>query len=318
MTNVKSITNKRYSAAISERERRILLSLSTYKLEADHIRKLLGYQPTSLMYVQERLRELTRSGHLLRERRWGMSPTGSGPYLYALSRRGFGWLQRHDLTEQRRYRNRLGVELDLHSAMVREVLVSALQLPSMDSRTQLDEVLTESELWGMRLRALVVDDQQQGVLRYRRLRPDLFLRFSHHAATGDRRRIETPVWIECERTRGRFRNSWRQKLNGIVAYLEGGEYQRQFGPFFPVVAVVVADADRLPVLKRWTEEFLADRDPKWGRLFLFTSASPKTTPPVQFWKAPLWLPVLHDEPSPLLDEHGVIRFVKHKTGVRMN
>jgi hypothetical protein len=105
---------------------------------------------------------------------------------------------------------------------------------------------------------------------------------------------------------------WRDKIAAYVAWATG-PYMQAFETDNVTVAVVCPDDRRVEQLMEWTmRELVARRSEEYAELFLFTAASPVTTPAEIFFSDQVWVQADTGEAVSLLDfpmptsESGVV------------
>jgi Replication-relaxation len=100
---------------------------------------------------------------------------------------------------------------------------------------------------------------------------------------------EGPHSIAIELDRGtEEQKAWRRKV-ATYAYWVDGPYQEAFETDNLTIATVCLTDKRAQQLADWTRKELNGRNlQEVADLFLFTAASPVTTPPADFFFRPLW------------------------------
>jgi hypothetical protein len=105
---------------------------------------------------------------------------------------------------------------------------------------------------------------------------------------------------------------WREKIAAYVAWATGS-YMQAFETDNVTVAVVCPHNQRVEQLMEWTmRELIARGSEQYAELFLFTAASPVTTPAQAFFSGHIWFQADTGEVVSLLDfrtptsESGVV------------
>ncbi|MFH0521835.1 replication-relaxation family protein [Streptomyces sp. M41] len=253
-------------------------------------------------YVQRRLRRLAEAGYLLRLRELPSPRVGSAPHVFTLADRGRQYLSGRGVglanmyyrpsEERRKAQDNPFIE---HALAAVDVLVAAERL-CHEAYVSMPNLRTERQLKRNPLRVQPVgrpDAPRTAVI------PDAWFQLiveGHPPAS---------IALELDRST-EHQKHWRRKVASLAAWAIG-PYQEAFETDNLTVAVVTPTAARREQLSRWTcQELEVAGHPDLAGIFLFTAASPITTPPKQFFFAPLWSPAGGTEPVSMLDAPSVV------------
>ncbi|MFD9978177.1 replication-relaxation family protein [Streptomyces sp. NPDC059017] len=248
-------------------------------------------------YVQRRLRRLAENDYLLRLRELPTPRIGSAPHIFTLADQGRQHLSSRGVAltssyyrpseERQKARDNPFIE---HTLAAVDVLVAAECL-CRDTAVSMPRLLVERQLKRMNVR---VQPAGQPDARPAAVIPDAWFEL---VVTEDE-----PVYVALELDRGtEGQQHWRRKVASLVAWADG-PYREIFQADNLTVAVVVPSVARRIQLSEWTHDELASIDQtSLADIFLFTEASPVTTPPIELFLFPLWYPAGAGIPVSLLD-----------------
>ena len=269
-------------------------------LTAMQLTKLL-YAPSSLTWIQGKLKALHDAGYLLRDRIPSRPTQGSAPLYYALSRRGLAWLASQGVavpSPTRAYQVHEYSYLFLaHLLAVNEVLIAAELVCKAQPALSLARLLHDQEL---KRRPVYVTDQAG---RKRAVIPDGFLDFEVHTE----RPYRAPLCLELDRGTER-QAAVREKVRNLVAFSRG-PYQEAFGRRSLTICVVASPGgERLKQLITWTRAELTalSVSPAEADIFRFGAFAldwhvpePERPTPAQLFLEPGWYRLADDKPVPL-------------------
>jgi hypothetical protein len=292
----------RVQYVISEADERLLRVLLRYHcLTAMQATKLF-YKPSSLHWVQAKLKALTDAGYLVRDRVPYRLSEGSTPLYYALARAGLNHLAAHGVPvppRARPYRVHAFSYLHIsHLLAVNEVLIAAELLCRAYPQFRLARPPLHDKDLG-RTPVSVID--RDGVRRT--VVPDGFLDFELHHT-----RERMPLCLELDRGT-EHQADWRTKIRALLAFADG-PYQQAFGRQSLTICVVTTDAARLASLRRWTAAELdaqhaGDDDRELFRLASFAIdwnvPEDERPTPAELFLAPRWYAPFAAAPAPLFD-----------------
>ena len=167
----------------------------------------------------------------------------------------------------------------LHHFLVNDFLIAASRLVNADPALGWRRMLHDRELQGTQPYLLV-----DGVRR--RCVPDGFVHFTYGGE-------EIPIALEVDRdTEKQFQ--WKLKIRKLLAWVEG-PYTTFAGTNQLTIAVVVQgrtperSAERLAFLLAWTrQELILRGKTAYGQLFLFSTTTPTTLSPHEYFFTAHW------------------------------
>jgi hypothetical protein len=279
-----------HAFVITEADRAILLALSRYHYltAAQASRLLYPNLADENRYVQRRLKRLTDATYVLRLRALPMPRYGQSPHVFTLHRRGRQYLQALGVPVLPYFRpseeaaateNSLFM---LHRLATIDVMIAADSL-CRDYPVTCPRMLSERELKHGALRVDVPPGPQGtgGGTRRVAVIPDAW--FQLGVATSP------PVSIALELDRStEDQHAWRRKVASLAIWATG-PYREAFAADNLTIAVVCPAPRRVAILREWTMRELTERGmTDLADIFMFTAASPVTTPSARFFFAPLW------------------------------
>ena len=258
---------------------------------ARQLARLLGYAPTSLTYMQARLKRLADTGYLERLYLPRPSRAGSSPLLYRLTRKSLPVLRAQGLEIP--YRLRPGEAAGYgylhlrHTLTVNDVLIAATILARETPGLELARLLHERELQ-TRPVAVNVDGRRQQVV------PDGFLDLRY-------RGMQSCFLVEVDRG-SHGQAAWKHKVRGLVG-LADGPYDEVFQTTsLTILVLTTAGEARVTQLQRWTVDILSHLGrTELGELFAFGALDPAATPPAEIFYGRLWSTPGQRSPASLLD-----------------
>ncbi len=272
-------------------EQNILFALATYHyLSAQQLCRLL-YSPSSLTFVQTKLKELSDGKYCQRLFLPRPSRYGSAPSVYRLASKGLSYLSASG-KQVGRYRpveERAHSYLFLaHTLAVNSVLIAAALLCRTSPEFVIRRMAHERDLKREPMTVLEGDGRKLAVI------PDGYLDF---AVNGTHQ-----VCISLEIDRGTYEQKvWRQKVRALLA-AASGPYQQRFETASLTFAVVATPGEkRLWELMRWTEAELKEASQDQRDLFRFTGANPETASPRALFLHPVWFRPFDKTGRPLLE-----------------
>lgn len=278
---------------LSPQDALILRNLARFHyLVARQVCRLL-YSPSSITYVQTRLKLLTEEGFCQRIWLPKRARYGSAPAVYTLARRGINYMAAAGVDVIRRYHPaeqeaRSFLFLN-HTIALNDFLISAELLGRWAPEFKLARLLHEREL--KRKPVYVSSDQGRRVP----VIPDAWLDF--------RIQDSFQVCMAVEIDRGtEEQKRWREKVARLLLYADG-PYQEAFGTRSLTFAVATtAGYWRLMELMAWTRaELEARREQSQADLFLFAHIEPDTIDPERVFLSPIWRQPFNEEPIALLE-----------------
>lgn len=258
---------------------------------AQQLLRLLGYSPTSLTYIQTRLKRLADAGYLERLYLPRPSRAGSAPLLYRLTRKSIPVLHAQGLTLPYRLRPSESCShgyLHLsHTLEVNDVLIAATILARETPRLELVRLMHERELQTEPATVSVAGETQQ-------VAPDGFLDFRH--GTG-----QFCLLLELDRgSHGQV--SWKRKVRGLVGLADGSYEERYKTTSLTFMVLVTAGRERAELLTRWTAEELRQLGrQELGELFCCAALDPATSAPRRLFLDPIWSRPFQADQSALLE-----------------
>ncbi|MEU9573731.1 replication-relaxation family protein [Streptomyces massasporeus] len=248
-------------------------------------------------YAQRRLRRLTEAGYIMRLRELPAPRVGSAPHVFTLADKGRHYLSGHGVglsnayfrpsEERRKAQDNPFME---HTLAAVDVLVAAESL-CRTMRVSMPRMLSERQLKRTNVRVTPAGHEDARPVA---VIPDAWFELQ---AFDD-----PPVAIALELDRStEHQKHWRRKIAALAAWAEG-PYRSAFDSDNLTVAVVTPTPQRRDQLAAWTtQELDATGSTHVVDIFLFTDASPVTTPPERFFFEPLWLSLTSSAPVGLLD-----------------
>jgi hypothetical protein len=298
-------------------------------LTVDQLTRLL-YAKSSRNYVGEIAKRLTDAGYL--QRSWLPRPGAQGraTALYLLARKGMTYLEGlgHEVAPRARPSEHAmhGAQFLLHTLAVNDVLIAARLLEQRAEGLALSGMRHERDLKRTAAVRFKPGEVDPGSSVY--VVPDGWLDLRADRGTG--RITQFPLWLEVDRgTEGT--KKIKEKIRGIVAYYNGGHYERLFGTRHMQVVFLAEQAalgsahqaaHRSQQLRRWCEEELTSIGQLvFGPVFRFGVLPPgDALDPVAFFTAPHCLVPFSPSPIPLLvlpqrDRHAEAPATERKAGV---
>ncbi|TAK30920.1 MAG: hypothetical protein EPO21_18440 [Chloroflexota bacterium] len=276
---------------IGRPEQLILCALGRFHfLSAPQLTRLL-FSQGSLTYTREHLKRLFHAGYVQRLFLPTPTPSGSSPAIYALDKKGFGYLKALSAAPKGRFRaseqgQREWLFLE-HTLAVNDLLILAERLARQDSSIKLANMIHERQL--KRTPIYVEDGEDRiGVV------PDGWLDIRQ----GD---LQSCLAIELDRSGHVERKPFQRKVRGFCRYAQG-PYQKAFGSqSLTVVIVATSGTRRLSELIRWTETELASTGAQdQADLFRLSAFDPATADPNDAFFATIWRRPFDPNPLPLL------------------
>jgi hypothetical protein len=252
-------------------------------------------------YMQRRLKKLVDGEYVLRLRALPMPQFGQAPHVFTLGRRGRQYLQElgegifpyfRPSEEKRATTNH---PFMTHRLATIDVMIAAARL-SREEGIICPQMLSERELKHGALRVDVPPGAHSLIQETRKVAviPDAWFQLSIGSDEPSSIAIELDRATEDQKV-------WRQKVAAYV-YWANGPYQETFETDNLTIATVCPTDIRVSVLADWTMRELKSRNlEEFADLFLFTAASPVTTPPHEFFFGPLWQAANDKTPVSLID-----------------
>jgi hypothetical protein len=283
---------RREKFTITEVDRAILLALSRfhYLTAAQASRLLYPALSDNNRYMQRRLKGLTDAGYVLRLRALIPPRYGQAPHVFTLAREGrrygaalhapiatyFRPSEESQATENRPFM--------AHRLATIDVMIAVACLCRDMPAVVCHRMLSERELKRGALRVKVPPRPGSRGTARTAVIPDAWFQLS---ASGHG--YVEPQSIALELDRGtEDQRAWRHKVAAYTVWA-AGPYRAVFETDNLTVATVCGDAKRLAMLTHWTRQELTARDlMSLADIFLFTSASPVTARPREFFCSPVW------------------------------
>lgn len=245
----KSRTPRKYIVGYADKP--LLETIMRYQCMTAMQLTKLRYSPTSLTWVQTKLKALAEGGFLLRDRIPSRLVKGSPPMYYALAKPGLAFLASQGVAvppSLRAYQVHEYSYLFLaHLLAVNEVLIAAELACKLQPALKLARILHDSEL--KRQPVYLVD----GSGKKRAVIPDGFLDFEVHAAGGGYR---APLCLEVDRGTERQKD-FPTKVRSLIAFSRG-PYEEVFGRKALTICVIASgNPERMRSLLAWTRAELA-------------------------------------------------------------
>lgn len=262
-----------------------------YYLTAVQVTRLL-YAPTSLTYVQARLKLLADAGYLQRVFLPRPTRTGSAPLVYTLARKGLNAVREMGQEIPARYRPAEVRELSylhlVHTLALNDLLIALELLARADPRLEIAELRHERTLKLEPVSVQLPTGATAAVI------PDAWLDLRIA------RRYQECYCLELDRgTTGQ--KAWRRKIAALLAYVDG-PYQETFGTESVTIAVVATPgATRRDELLQWTEaELQAEGRRAQADVFRFSVLDVESAP-AELFLARRWLEPFQRTPVALLE-----------------
>lgn len=264
------------------------------RLTAVQMTRLL-FDRGSLTHAQALLKQFSDAGYLLRVPLGRSVPHGSGPYVYALDRRGRAFLHslgmdvpaRQRPSEERR---RSSPHL-AHRLAVADVLILCDLLCRDDDRFTLARCRGERELKRNAVPVTLPDNTRRTVAVDAWI--DLRIRLPDGGTEQACFAFEVDLGTE-------WQAAWRRKVQALLA-LEAGPYREAFDAMTLTIVVVAPDARRAAQLRDWTERELAAQHAEDRRdLFCFGTLPEDLADWLMFFHALRWSVPGEADPVPLI------------------
>jgi hypothetical protein len=297
---------------ITKADRSILLALGRfhYLTAAQASRLLYPNLNDNHRYMQRRLKRLVDNDYVLRLRALPKPRKGQAPHVFTLGRKGRTYMRRLGFPIEPYFRpseERRATENSpfmTHRLAAIDVMIAADLLCSGNPFITCPRMLSERELKRNAVR-VQVPSLASAQVRDVAVIPDAW--FQLVMGSG------SPYSIALELDRAtEDQSAWRDKIAAYVAWATG-PYMQAFETDNVTVAVVCPDHQRVEQLMDWTmRELIARKSEQYAELFLFTAASPVTTPVQPFFSGQIWFQADTGEVVSLLDfpmpttESGVV------------
>jgi Replication-relaxation len=281
---------RQHTYLITEVDESILRALAHFHyLTAAQASRLL--YPTLLddnRYMQRRLKRLVDTDYVLRLRALPMPQYGQAPHVFTLAHKGCVYTQemgigiRTYFRPSEEKRATWNHPFMTHRLATIDVMIAADRL-SREQGFLCPRMLSERELKHEAIQVQVRPGPNSLTKETRKVTviPDAWFQLSLFGSE--------PHSIAVELDRGTEEQKvWRQKV-AAYAYWVDGPYQEAFETDNLTIATVCLTDARVQQLADWTRKELKGRNlEELADLFLFTAASPVTTPPADFFFRPLW------------------------------
>lgn len=257
--------------------------------------RAVRYSPTSLGFVQHKLKLLAEAGLLLRRSPGHAGRTGSAEYVYAVADNGARVLRRElgltvQALEPAEY-TQLSPYFLRHNLAVTDFLITADLLPTIMPGSGIAAMKHDRELKRHPVRVVLPDGVRASVIL------DGWVD------------IRLGTFQEClalELDRGTEEQKvWNSKIARLLAFA-AGPYQQAFGTQALTILIVATPGEgRVRQLLKWTESELTrqratDED---SELFWFTACDPAAGPEALFF-SPVWYRPFLKEPLVLWERPG--------------
>lgn len=282
--------------------RAILQAIGRYGyLSREQIVRLL-YSPTSSTMVYEWLKVLRETGLIHDNNYLHISDEGSARRIHTFTGTGRTKLVEMGFADlPNNHHGRILRESTLdHTLAVNDALIACELLSRKVPGIELLGLQTDEQTHRHQTKVPLLDGRQIELV------PDGWA----HLNVGE----EAVAWcLEVDRGTETKARQWKAKIRGYIAFASGtpSPYERDYGvPYLQVLVVVNPKAfheaptaqHRLNILKRWTEEELAElKKPRWAEMIRFTALPPDTTDPRQFFGAPVWEVPFQHQKVPILE-----------------
>lgn len=262
------------------------------------MRRLLGYSPNSLRYLQKQYQPLVRSGLLLQIPMPRFGRYGRPAVVHHLTWRGMQYLRSAGYEVWHRFHageiSTVGILHLQHTLAVNDFLIALAVLCRRYPVVSVAAMQHERELKRQPV-AVTIADEREGRTRTVRVAPDAWV----DVRVGRKRR---PLALELDRgTEGQ--RAIRAKCQSLLAYAQG-PYQAALGAQSLTICVLTTHSEtRRDALRRWIAAELdaAGNPPGGADLFRIAHADPATIEPETLFCAPLWYRPGDDTPFPLLE-----------------
>jgi hypothetical protein len=288
---------------LNEVDLQILRAVNRFRyLTAEQLNRL--FWPNNIRdenrYAQRRLRQLVGAEYLLQLRDLPRPARGSAPRVHALDWRGRKHLRslgepvpvyyRPSETDQAS-RNPLFMP---HTLAVIDVLIAAERFTYDCSDVRIERLWTERDLRRLAPRVAVPGVWDQSG-RQVAVIPDAIFTLSVAGVHQD-------FVLELDRKTER-RQVWRSKTAALAYWIDSPTSRQFLTSDYVTVMVVAPDPERRDALRYWTRQELRSQGllSRYTDVFVFTSESPVTLPPTQFFTDPHWFPPAQKPGDSLVD-----------------
>jgi hypothetical protein len=255
----------------------------------------LCYSSGSLTHVKALLKSLADAGLVLY-----LGGRGTNlPLIYTLTGKGRTYASALTGQRPRRFRPKEAAEIQAnlpfmqHLLSVNDVLISARLLSQTRPDITLTRLYREPEL----RRRIYVDVPPKICIE-----PDGGCQFLSTKMGEERPETwEDFFFIGVYRTLPPVKERFKQKIQGLVTYVDTGQHEALFQTPALSIAVIAQTPQLATTLKSWTEEALRERDrPIDGDWFFFCSVSPAAASPEELFLSPVWQQAFGTTKTPLL------------------
>ena len=285
---------------LSAVDERMLLFVGRYHyVTAEQMKRAMGY--AMLNYTQSRLKRLNDAGYFRTNFSKRGSQSGSVPFIYSLSEKGWKVLEGAGVTFDQKKRpgaeKVYSVVFYEHMLGVVDVLIGFDLLERSRDEVVIDELRNELDI-------------QRQVRTYNQQHKTHFVEWDSFIdlTVAD---YKAPIALEYDRYT-EDRKKWSAKIRRTVELLEAG-YEPLFGQKSVTIAVILGTSEfssvtptkRRDQLRRWTANELArSGKERWEELFLFTdqpAVMASGEDARMFFGGTHWYTPTSDTPTALLD-----------------
>lgn len=281
------------------------MPIGLYHLHMATARQLcrLHYADGSFKAVREKLRILHEHKYVQLDAVPVKSVKATrSPYLYALDKLGFEYLEAAGMDVYKPFRSSKEIDKAYifvkHTLELNDIIISAALLKRSHNNVWLESFRHERELKRTPYRAT----WQGGGYN---LIPDSLLLFRVTVADGRQGRL--PIVIEHDRG-SEEQKYFRRRIRAYLHMLRNEGYRQLFGVNGITIAITTSTGvERLKQIREWTARELEETgETQYKHLFYFTLVNPPQKPvdppidPFQVWVNTTWLPLYNRVPVALL------------------
>ena len=254
---------------------KVLRAVGRYDLlKREQLERLLQVSPR---HVKEPLLDLTREGYL-EYRKLYINDTGSPPYVYRLTRKGYTHLVESRVAIPPRSHNKFKVTTHTqHHLSVNDAVIGAELATRDHPHLRLVRMLHQREVKARHVKIEMPNGVKTTVS------PDAFLEFALDGRLGG-------VVLEVDRDTEHDKQ-WRKKVVELLACGQQKAYRQAFSSDSFVVAAIATEGEtHRRQLLRWTELELDKQGKRnWGSMFSFAAGDPAKLDPAELWLGPSWM-----------------------------